>query len=149
MTTYLNELDTCLQDKCHLIDSVFDHVKAIEIKLGPWELHLKNRNFVHFPAVLTCTVWDCHRYIRIVSELKGEFVTSFRLLLVVNLIFDQQVSKCLYFTGLTGSPSCLHQPTLGCCPKLFESLNLSKMKRNLLYIRNQFLPRSKHFPSQL
>ena len=28
-------------------------------------------------------------------------------------------------------------------------VNLLKMKRNLLYIRNQFIPRSKHFTSRL
>jgi len=27
--------------------------------------------------------------------------------------------------------------------------NLLKTKRNLLYIRNQFVPRCKHFPPQL
>ena len=34
-------------------------------------------------------------------------------------------------------------------PVLFRSLNLLKTKRNLLYIRNQFVPRSKHFPQRL
>ena len=30
-----------------------------------------------------------------------------------------------------------------------SDLNLLKTKRNLLYIRNQFVPRSKHFPPRL
>ena len=30
-----------------------------------------------------------------------------------------------------------------------DDVNLLKTKRNLLYIRNQSVPRSKHFPSQL
>ena len=122
MTTNLNELDIHLRGKYHLIDSVFDHVMAYKIKLGPWESHLKNRNFFSFPTVLTCIVWDCRRYARIVSELKGEFDASFWPLLLVNLILDQQVSKGLSFTGLTVSPPCLHQPVLVHCPKLFESL---------------------------
>jgi len=95
---------------------------ALKIKLGLWQSHLKNRNCMHFPTVLTCNVWDCQRYVRIVSELKGEFDTTFWPLLVVNLIFDQQVSKCLSFTGATGSAPCLHHPALGHCPKLLESL---------------------------
>ena len=33
--------------------------------------------------------------------------------------------------------------------ELKNDINLLKMKRNLLYIRNQFIPRSKHFPPQL
>jgi len=122
VTAYLNELDTHLQGKCHLNDSVFDHVVALKIKLGPQELHLKNGNYIHFPALLTCSIWNYQRYIRIVSELKGEFDTRFWLLLVVNLIFNQHVSICLTFTGLTGSPPCLHWPVLGHCPKLLESL---------------------------
>ena len=32
---------------------------------------------------------------------------------------------------------------------LHLQLNLLKMKRNLLYIRNQSVPRSKHFPPRL
>ena len=32
-------------------------------------------------------------------------------------------------------------------PKIM--INLLKTKRNLLYIRNQFVPRSKHFPPRL
>ena len=31
----------------------------------------------------------------------------------------------------------------------FCNINLLKTKRNLLYIRNQSVPRSKHFPPQL
>ena len=31
----------------------------------------------------------------------------------------------------------------------FLNVNLLKTKRNLLYIRNQFVPRSKHFPPRL
>ena len=33
--------------------------------------------------------------------------------------------------------------------KFFPVINLLKKKRNLLYIRNQFLPRSKYFPPRL
>ena len=33
--------------------------------------------------------------------------------------------------------------------KKIEIINLLKTKRNLLYIRNQFVPRSKHFPPRL
>jgi hypothetical protein len=122
MTAYLNESDTRLQGKYHLIDSVFDHVMTFLIELELRESHLKNRNYMHFPSLLTCSVGDCWRYVRMVSELKGEFDPSFWLLLIVNLIFDQQVSKCLSFTGLTGLLPCLHQPALGRCAKLFESL---------------------------
>jgi len=122
MATYLNELDTHLQGKYHLNDSVFDHVMALKIKLGPRESRLKNGKYIHFPTLLTFSVWDCQRYVRTVLELKGEFDTRFWLLLIVNLIFDQQISKCLSLTGPTGSPPCLHQPDLGHCPKLFESL---------------------------
>ena len=32
---------------------------------------------------------------------------------------------------------------------LYSYINLLKMKRNLLYIRNQSVPRSKHFPPRL
>ena len=32
---------------------------------------------------------------------------------------------------------------------MHQQFNLLKTKRNLLYIRNQFVPRSKHFPSRL
>jgi len=110
VTAYLNELDTNLQGKYHLNDPVFDHVMVLKMKLGPRELHLKNRNYIHFPALLTYSIWDGQRYIRMVSEKKGEFDTRFWLLLVVNLIFDQQVSICLFFTGLTGSPPCLNWP---------------------------------------
>ena len=31
----------------------------------------------------------------------------------------------------------------------YGPINLLKTKRNLLYIRNQFVPRSKHFPPRL
>ena len=41
--------------------------------------------------------------------------------------------------GVTGEWRKLHN----------EELNLLKTKRNLLYIRNQFKPRSKHFPPRL
>ena len=33
--------------------------------------------------------------------------------------------------------------------KLYSYVNLLKTKRNLLYIRNQSVPRSKHFPPRL
>ena len=33
--------------------------------------------------------------------------------------------------------------------QLLNDINLLKTKRNLLYIRNQFVPHSKHFPPQL
>jgi hypothetical protein len=39
--------------------------------------------------------------------------------------------------------------TVNAIPQNIISINLSKTKRNLIYVRNQSLPRCKHFPLQL
>jgi len=52
MTNHWNELNACLHGKDQLIESVFDHIKAFEVKLCLWESQLWGENFVHFPTLL-------------------------------------------------------------------------------------------------
>jgi hypothetical protein len=46
ITTHVNELNTRLQGKDQLINSVFDHIMAFEIKFRLWILQLTDRNFI-------------------------------------------------------------------------------------------------------
>ena len=56
ITTHLNKLNSCLQSKGQLIYSMFDNVNAFVMKLTYWEMHIKNKNFIHFPTLLSLKV---------------------------------------------------------------------------------------------
>ena len=44
----INELNSRLQRKGHLIHSMFDHVNAFTMKLTLWKMQIKNKNLVDF-----------------------------------------------------------------------------------------------------
>ena len=54
ITSHLNELISRLQRKGQLINCMFDHVKAFQVKLSLWENQINNKNFTHFPTLLNC-----------------------------------------------------------------------------------------------
>jgi hypothetical protein len=66
ITTHMNELNTHLQGKSQLVNSMFGHIKAVEIKLHLWESQLKNKNIIYFLTVLKCNVWDFQKYVSII-----------------------------------------------------------------------------------
>lgn len=51
ITGYLNDLNIKLQGQNKLINHMIDNVKAFQRKLQLWEMHLKSKNFVHFPTL--------------------------------------------------------------------------------------------------
>ena len=54
ITSHLNELNSRLQRKGQLINCMFDHVKAFQVKLSLWENQINNKSFTHFPTLLNC-----------------------------------------------------------------------------------------------
>jgi hypothetical protein len=122
----------------------FDHLLSLE-KSNILET---NRHFT--PQLLICAVGD---------------VTTSNLAHTARLL-DCQHQTILFSINFSLISLCFVLVkvllVLGCCPlqyvtvrilhtsKAFQgSINLLKTKRNLLYIRNQSVPRSKHFPPRL
>jgi hypothetical protein len=69
ITSQLNELN-------------YDQVKAFETELRLWESQIKNKNFVHFPALQNCNDQYSQKYAEIISEEKNstlDFKTSRRM----------------------------------------------------------------------
>ena len=109
-------------------------------------------------------IWDGFFYINSVSinEIRNFFVCILRAV-VINCGLLSTTDICfLYYSLRCGRKSCaifflklLFRPTnTHCTNKMqegitFPRINLLKTKRNLLYIRNQPVPRSKHFPPRL
>jgi hypothetical protein len=74
----LNELNSRVQGKYQVITTMFDHVKFFETKLRLLESQIKNKNFVHFPALQKCNDQYSQKYAEIISELRKKFNARFR-----------------------------------------------------------------------
>jgi hypothetical protein len=61
LTQHLNELNTKLQGKDHLVTDLYSFIKAFEAKLKLWEFQIRNNNYSHF---------------EICKEVKEEFLGS-------------------------------------------------------------------------
>ena len=77
ITSHLNELNSRLQRKGQLINCMFDHVKAFQVKLSLWENQINNKNFTHFPILLNCKDKNTQKYAKFISELREEFENRF------------------------------------------------------------------------
>jgi hypothetical protein len=51
MTQYLNDFNLQLQGTKQLVNDIFAHVKAFEVKLRLWEIQLTKQNTAHFPTL--------------------------------------------------------------------------------------------------
>jgi hypothetical protein len=47
-TQHLNDLNLHLQGRNQLVNNIFAHVKAFEVKLRLWEIQLTKQNTAHF-----------------------------------------------------------------------------------------------------
>ena len=56
-----------------LINCMFDHIKAVLVKLSLWEKQINNKNFVHFPTLLSCKNQNTQKYATLMSQAIKEF----------------------------------------------------------------------------
>ncbi|VEN48298.1 unnamed protein product [Callosobruchus maculatus] len=81
ITSHLNEVNTSLQGKDHLINNLHDLVSAFQMKLGLWEQQLGTNNLTHFPTLSKqpdITLATTARYASLISDLKLEFENRFQ-----------------------------------------------------------------------
>ena len=77
INSHLNELNFCLQRKGQLVNCMFDHVKAFQVKLSLLENQINNKNFTQFPTLLNCKDQNTQKYAKHISELSEEFENRF------------------------------------------------------------------------
>ena len=77
ITSHLNELNSRLQRKGQLINCMFDHVKAFQVKISLWKNQISNKNFAHFPTLSNCKDQNTQKYAKLISELREEFENRF------------------------------------------------------------------------
>ena len=77
ITNHLNILNLKLQAKNQLINVLYNHIYAFEMKLQLWEFQVKERNFVHFPTLRAHQPIDSSCYADSISDLKEQFVCRF------------------------------------------------------------------------
>lgn len=62
-----------------LINTLFDHITAFEVKLRLWETRIKSKNFADFPSLSQCKVSSPQKYSKLVSNLRTEFAIGSRM----------------------------------------------------------------------
>ncbi|XP_017794537.1 PREDICTED: general transcription factor II-I repeat domain-containing protein 2B-like [Habropoda laboriosa] len=81
ITSHLNDVNTRLQGKDQLINKMYDHISAFQMKLGFWEQQLKTKNFTHFPTLSLqpdVTQEAADKYAPLISHLNLEFENRFQ-----------------------------------------------------------------------
>ena len=70
-------VNTRHQGKDQLINKMYDHISAFQIKLGLWEQQLRTKNFTHFPVTLSLqsdvTQEGADKYASLISDFNLEF----------------------------------------------------------------------------
>ena len=91
VNSHLNELNSRLQRKGQLINCMFNHVKAFQVKLPLWENQINNKNYTHFPTLLNCKDQNTEKYAKLFLEMREKFENKFH-------VFTENVSSFEIFS---------------------------------------------------
>jgi hypothetical protein len=81
MTQHLNDMNLQLQGRKQLVNDIFAHVKAFEVKLRLWEIQLTKQNTAHFLTLndrAESVSFNAAKYATEVGVLKEEFKSRFQ-----------------------------------------------------------------------
>jgi hypothetical protein len=81
MTQHLNDLNLQLQGRNQLVNDIFTHVNAFEVKLPLWEIQLTNQNRAHFPTLndkAKSVSFNVAKYATEIGVLREEFKSRFQ-----------------------------------------------------------------------
>ena len=77
ITNHLNMVNSKIKGMNQLINVLYGHLYAFEVKLQLWDLQLKESNCIHFPALRSHQPCDVSYYAEFISDLKDQFNTRF------------------------------------------------------------------------
>jgi hypothetical protein len=83
MTQHLNGLNLQLHGRNQLVNYIFAHVKAFEVKLRLWEIQLTKQNTAHIPTLndrVKSVSFNVAKYAAEVGGLREEFKSRFQVL---------------------------------------------------------------------
>ena len=77
ISKHMNVLNIKLQGRDQLINKLFEHVCAFEVKLRLWVGQLKQCNYAHFPTLSASQLNEVTTYVAFVGQLREQFKTRF------------------------------------------------------------------------
>jgi hypothetical protein len=83
MTQHLNDMNLQLQGRNQLVNDIFPHLKAFEVKLRLWEIQLTKQNTAHFRTLndrAKSVYFNAVKYVTEVGVLREEFKSRFQYL---------------------------------------------------------------------
>jgi len=73
----MNVLNIKLHGRDQLINKLFEHVCAFEVKLRLWVRQLKQCNYAHFPMLYASQSNEAITYVAFIGQLQEQFNTRF------------------------------------------------------------------------
>ena len=134
-----------LTEKCIINDIPVDRNSAtVHTYIHSTPLYLKNTCSLHL-FLLGLNLFKHYSRTTVFYNVH----TTLHFLLSLAPLHSYKFLKQTSFRSLSHKQNLLRTESHLLCTLRGQFLNLLKTKRNLLYIRNQFVPRSKHFPRRL